>query len=284
MEAVAEKKNGSDKRESSGNAETTSWKLSRDEVVRSRSGEETGMKIGRNVSLSQVPRPFNLNRCDIVVIVSANVPMCKDNVQRGGEKRTKSPGLARVRKPSCNTRHPQFTGNQRCECFVAVQGDEPDAPFIPRCHRRIISPRAHTHQLAPFRSVQQDRYVVRVINTRLGLRFRKIAPRHRARSLVCASTIYGRYGESLKNECAVRWWLCMIKKSCLPVRERARLPAKKREEREGVNSSRGFNQRALLTLELHDVSKRSVRRICRLGIMMPPLSVGIIIASIIDER
>lgn len=103
------------------------------------------MKIGRNVSLSQVPRPFNLNRCDIVVIVSATVPMCKDNVQRGGEKRTKSPGLARVRKPSCNTRHPQFTGNQRCECFVAVRGDEPDAPFIPRCHRRIISPRAHTH-------------------------------------------------------------------------------------------------------------------------------------------
>lgn len=127
MEAVAEKKNGSDKRESSGNAETTSWKLSRDEVVRSRSGDETGMKIGRNVSLSPgssaiQPEPAR----DIVVIVSATVPMCKDNVQRGGrEKDKKPPGLARVRKPSCNTRHPQFTGNQRCECFVAVQGDEP---------------------------------------------------------------------------------------------------------------------------------------------------------------
>lgn len=67
-------------------------------------------------------------------------------------------------------------------------------------------------------------------------------------ALVCASTIYGRYGESLKNECAVRWRLCVIKKSCLPVRERARLPVPKREkesEREWIAREDLIN--ALLT-------------------------------------
>ncbi|EFN60388.1 hypothetical protein EAG_02100 [Camponotus floridanus] len=146
MEAVAEKKNGSDKRESSGNAETTSWKLSRDEVVRSRSGEETGMKIGRNVSLSLgssaiQPEPVRY-RGDCL----GDCPDVQGQRGSAGERKgQKAPDLLGVRKPSCNTRHPQFTGNQRCECFVVVQGDEPDAPFIPRCHRRIISPRAHTH-------------------------------------------------------------------------------------------------------------------------------------------
>lgn len=124
MEAVAEKKNESDKRESSGNAETTSWKLSRDEVVRSRSGKETRMKIGRNVSPSQVLRPFNLNRCAISWWLSRRLSRCaRTTCSAGARKGQKPPGLARVRKPSCNARHPQFTGNQRCECFVAVQGE-----------------------------------------------------------------------------------------------------------------------------------------------------------------
>lgn len=29
-----------------------------------------------------------------------------------------------------NARHSQFSGNQQCECFVTVQGDEPNTPFI----------------------------------------------------------------------------------------------------------------------------------------------------------
>ncbi|KYN28269.1 hypothetical protein ALC57_02330 [Trachymyrmex cornetzi] len=102
MVAVAEEENGCDKKESSEDAETTLWKLSRDESCgerkKSKSGDGKGQKAG-----------------DLLGSV--------------------------VRR---NARHPQFTGNQRRECFVAVQGDELDAPFIPRCHRRIISPRART--------------------------------------------------------------------------------------------------------------------------------------------
>lgn len=194
------------------------------------------------------------------MIVSATVPTC--NVQRaraegtretrngGGQKARDLPGSV-VRR---NARHPQFTGNQRRECFVAVQGDEPDAPFIPRCHRRIISPRARTGspscstpaetglgEAPP--SVEQDRYVARVINTRLGLRFRKITPRPRRFFAHTAGlTIYGRHGESLKNGRAVRWRLCMmIKKSCLPTQARYRLPDKVRgrereRDRDSANS------------------------------------------------
>lgn len=140
-----------------------------------------------------------------------------------------------------NARHPQFSGNQRRECFVAVQGDEPDAPFIPRCHRRIISPRTHTRTPQPLAAppraseageARSRMYALVCVcvgylrgardKHKLGLRFRKIAPRRPRGTLVCPPTIYGRR-ESLKNERAVQWRLCMmIKKSCLQVRARAR--------------------------------------------------------------
>lgn len=120
----------------------------------SRSAERgSRMKIGRNVSCPQVLRP---TCTDAISWWLSRRPfrraMC--NVQSGGEewsgngrgqKARNLPGSV-VRR---NARHPQFTGNQRRECFVAVQGDEPDAPFIPRCHRRIISPRARTSSSSP---------------------------------------------------------------------------------------------------------------------------------------
>lgn len=143
---------------------------------------------------------------------------------------------------------------------MAVQGDEPDAPFIPRCHRRIISPRARPcntqhntiqHTPALLRFVQYNSIGslrgARNKHTASDYDFEK-SPRDTPHTLSFgrASTIYGRYGKSLKNECAVRWRLCMIKKSCLLAHERARLPTRE-EEGERMNSSRGFNQRALLT-------------------------------------
>lgn len=60
-------------------------------------------------------------RRDSVVIVSATVPTC--NVRRAGQMgvqgRKQKAGLARNGEYR-NARHPQFTGNQRRECFVAV--------------------------------------------------------------------------------------------------------------------------------------------------------------------
>jgi len=118
-------------------------------------------------------------------------------------KGTKSRGSV-VRR---NARHPQFTSNQRRECFVAVQGDEPDVPFIPRCHRRIISPRARTGSSlrvsppgntwlgeAPSRGGAES-----LRGTRDKHTLRITIPKNRSATLVCArsvrvSTIYGRHG------------------------------------------------------------------------------------------
>lgn len=118
MVAIAEEANECDKKESSENAETTSWKLSRDEER----GEEVWDENRKE--RPQVLRPPNLYRRDIAVIVSATVPTVQ--CATCGEEGTgaKSRGLGRMGGNRRNARHSQFTGNQRRECFVAVQGDE----------------------------------------------------------------------------------------------------------------------------------------------------------------
>lgn len=94
----------------------------------------------------------------------------------------------------------------------------------------------------------------------------------RARSFTRTSTIYSRYGESLKNERAVRWRLCMmIKKSCLPTRA---APVHRRREEERAQR---FNQRASL------IPEQTARCFKMIGceIIMPAATVGIIIPAII---
>jgi len=98
MVAVAEEENGCDKKESSENTETTSWKLSRDELKR---GERKSDE-NRKERLLPSGSSANLHRRDIAVIVLATIPMC--NVQRAewrgrvirGRKGTKSQELARI--------------------------------------------------------------------------------------------------------------------------------------------------------------------------------------------
>jgi len=117
------------------------------------------------------------------------------------------------------------------------------SPFIPRCHRRIISPRARPDSPPRTRrnraSPAANRYVGRVINTaRLGLRFRKIAPRRRERGVVSRRFTSG---TGCKNE---RERLCMmIKKHCLP--NAGALPSVvPKSGREGKGERRGERARA----------------------------------------
>jgi len=100
MVAVAEKGNECHKKESSEDAETTLWKLSRDESCGERKSDENGKERLLPSSFFGYPIPYT----DVIaVIVSATVPTC--NVQHAegeiereirGWKGTKSWGLARI--------------------------------------------------------------------------------------------------------------------------------------------------------------------------------------------
>jgi len=99
MVAVAEKGNECHKKESSEDAETTLWKLSRDESCGERKSDENGKERLLPSSFFGYPTYTDV----IAVIVSATVPTC--NVQHAegeiereirGWKGTKSWGLARI--------------------------------------------------------------------------------------------------------------------------------------------------------------------------------------------
>lgn len=103
MVAVAEDENGCDKKESSENAETTSWKLSRDEVARSKRGErksDENRKERRLPSGSSATQPVATryrgdclgDRSDVQCATCTSGGDERDQKRRG----TKSQGLARI--------------------------------------------------------------------------------------------------------------------------------------------------------------------------------------------